>query len=41
VNACDSCGTPDLEADAALCGCCADREWDRWLDKHDDIGVED
>lgn len=24
-----------------LCGKCADEAWDRWLDRHDDIGPED
>jgi hypothetical protein len=41
TNACGSCGTTNLADDTALCGACADDAWDRWLDRHDDIGADD
>lgn len=41
TNECGSCGTTNLEDDTALCGGCADDAWDRWLDRHDDIGRDE
>jgi hypothetical protein len=44
ANACDSCGNPTPPDFGAFCGidhCVeAERQWDRWLDRHDDIGPD-
>lgn len=40
ANRCGSCGTPELADDTDLCGRCADEAWDRWLDRHDDVGAD-
>lgn len=40
-NRCDACHRP-LPADAGgLCGSCAADAWDRWFDRHDDIGPDE
>lgn len=41
ANRCDACGSTDVDSRQALCYPCADRIWDRWLDRHDDIGADE
>lgn len=45
MNECDACHSPTPDDAGAFCGgdyCpVVEREWDRFLDRHDDIGFED
>lgn len=41
TNRCDGCGVELADPKQALCTPCANDHWDRWHDRHDDIGPED
>jgi hypothetical protein len=41
MNRCDSCEVDLPDPKMGLCYPCADKVYDRWLDRHDDIGPDE
>jgi hypothetical protein len=41
TNRCDGCDKPLDDPKVGLSDNCAERAWDRWFDRHDDIGSDE